>query len=241
MNEIITIKNEVAANISNPHLRLATKRIFSIGDKIRRASLEVASIVASVEDTKTYKDDFKKSSEWGEKVFGFKRSTFFNMLKIGREWVAVDTYKNKDGATVHDYHSVLVNCGEDDYSVSQLIILFPLGVPAATELHEHGVIKPSMSVRKLKEAVEEYLKDAEEEEEDKEAEVSEDSNNTEEPENVGEAEAEVLEEYQHTATVKIVPAESAVYITVGEIVYQFSIEEWAAHTNAEKTVFPAKR
>lgn len=232
MNDIITTKNEVAAGITNPHLRLATRRIYSIADRICRCSLEVASIVASVEDTKTYKDDFKSSAVWGEQVFGFKRSTFFNMLKVGREWVTVDS-----NGLVHDYHTVLINAGEDDYTVSQLVALFPLGVEAATELHEHGVIQPHMSVRRLKEVVEDYLKEDAEEE----AEAPEEPEEAEAPEEVEEPEVEVVEEYTHTATVKIVPAESTVYITVGEIVYQFALDEWAAHTNAEKTIFPAKQ
>lgn len=231
MNEIITVKNEVALGIKNPHLRLATTRIYSIADRIRRCSLEVASIVATVEDTKAYKDDFKSSAVWGEQVFGFKRSTFFNMLKVGREWVTVDA---------NGYHTVFSKVGEDEYTVSQLVALFPLGVPAAVELHEHGVIHPNMSVRRLKEVVEDYLKE-DAEEDTNEAEAPEEVEEVEAPEEVEEAEMEVVEEYHHTAEVKIVPAEGVVTVTVGEIVYEFSLEEWAAHTSAEKTVFPAKR
>lgn len=241
MNEIITtMKNAVAEKITNPHLRLATRRIYSIGEKIRRCSLEVASIVASVEDTKTYKDDFKNSSEWAEQVFGFKRSTFFNMLKIGREWVQVEHRNIAGGSMYHEYHTVLTKPGEDDYSVSQLTALFPLGVPAAVELHEHGVIQPNMSVRLLKGIVENYLKDDVEEDTNETEEPEEEVNEAEEPEEE-EAEVEVVGEYQHTATVKIVPAEGTVTVIVGEIVYEFSLEEWSAHTNPEKTVFPAKR
>lgn len=240
MNEIITVKNEVAVGIKNPHLRLATRRIYSIADRIRKSSLEVASIVASVEDTKTYKDDFKKSSEWGEKVFGFRRSTFFNMLKIGREWVSVDTYQSSAGEMVHEYHTILAKAGEDDYTVSQVIALFPLGAEAATELHEHGVIRPDMSVRALKEAVAKYLEEAEEADEAEEVEEAEEAEEAEEVEDEAE-EVKETEEYTQSATVKIVPAEGTVYITVGEIVYEFSLEEWTQHTNIEKTVFPAKR
>lgn len=239
MNEIITVKNDVAVNIVNPHLRLATKRIFNIGDKIRRASLEVASIVASVEDTKTYKDDFKKSSEWGEKVFGFKRSTFFNMLKVGREWVTVDTYTNENGAITHDYHTILTKRGEDDYTVSQLTVLFPLGVPAATELHEHCVIKPGMSVRDLKEVVKKYLEEAEGAEE-AEASMESDGEEAEVSEEVAEADGEVIESYVHSAEVTITPRDNKVTIVVGMIAYEFTLEEWTAHTNAEKTAHPEK-
>ena len=219
--EMLT-KKDAIKGIKNPSLMIATNRIFAIGDRIRRGSFEVAAIVASVEQAKMYADDFKSGAEWARAVFGFNKSTFYNMCKVGSTFLSVHAEDVK-GVRVVNYHSALVKWGEEDYNTTQLVQLLPIGIEVAVELHEHAVIRPDMTVKEIKEAVTAYRQEAEEAKE-------------KEAEEVEAEEVEVLERYTQTAQVVFDVAEKKVTVTIGQMVYVFDMDEWAEHTNVTETV-----
>jgi len=126
-------------SITNPELKKATNSIKGYASNIRKNYLRIAFKLAEVDEQESYiEDGFGDVIEYATSVFNMKKSTAYNLLKIGREYVD----KNTPDKTI-----LADNRG--DYSVSQLGVLLPVGVDRVVELNNDGVISPEMSVRKL--------------------------------------------------------------------------------------------
>lgn len=126
-------------SITNPDLKKATNSIKGYASNIRKNYLRIASKLAEVDAQESYiEDGFGDVIEYATSVFNMKKSTAYNLLKIGREYV--DEYA-PDKTILAD--------SRGDYSVSQLGVLLPVGVDRVVELNNDGVISPEMSVRKL--------------------------------------------------------------------------------------------
>lgn len=125
--------------ITNPELKKATNSIKGYASNIRKNYLRIASKLAEVDAQESYiEDGFGDVIEYATSVFNMKKSTAYNLLKIGREYVSEDS---PDKTILAD--------NRGDYSVSQLGVLLPVGVERVQELNADGVISPEMSVRKL--------------------------------------------------------------------------------------------
>ena len=125
--------------LTNPELKKATNSIKGYASNIRKNYLRIASKLAEVDVQESYiEDGFGDVIEYATNVFNMKKSTAYNLLKIGREYVSEDT---PDKTILADERG--------DYSVSQLGVLLPVGVERVQELNADGVISPEMSVRKL--------------------------------------------------------------------------------------------
>jgi len=126
-------------SITNPDLKKATNSIKGYASNIRKNYLRIASKLAEVDAQESYiEDGFGDVIEYATSVFNMKKTTAYNLLKIGREYVDEDT---PDKTILAD--------NRGDYSVSQLGVLLPVGVDKVVELNNDGVISPEMSVRKL--------------------------------------------------------------------------------------------
>lgn len=154
--------------ITNPELKKATNSIKGYATNIRKNYLRIASKLAEVDAQESYiEDGFGDVIEYATSVFNMKKSTAYNLLKIGREYVSVDT---PDKTILAD--------DRGDYSVSQLGVLLPVGVERVQELNSDGVISPEMSVRKLTSIV-----STPEDEKPEETDESESNGDENEPEN----------------------------------------------------------
>lgn len=126
-------------SITNPDLKKATNSIKGYASNIRKNYLRIASKLAEVDAQESYiEDGFGDVIEYATSVFNMKKTTAYNLLKIGREYVSEDA---PDKTILAD--------SRGDYSVSQLGVLLPVGVERVQELNADGVISPEMSVRKL--------------------------------------------------------------------------------------------
>lgn len=217
MNELITLNEAKIPVYNSKELNAATRKVISLGEKIRKSALETAAIVAAVDKSGCYKDDgFRTVHDWTASAFGFKKSTSYNMLAIGKEYVA--PILNSAGRTI-GYSSTFADAVESagDFSVTQLIQLLPAGRDMAGQLVLDGKITPDMTCRAIKEVVEAARADEEATEVEEEEEATE-----------VEEEGEEAPE-RRTATVDIVPDEGMVYVNFGDLVYKFSVKEWVDH------------
>lgn len=130
----------------NRELTKATVAISKATENAAKSLLKIASIMAEVEARALYADDFKNIAEYGNRVFGYKKSAVYNMVRIGRDYIDPETGK-----------SVLALENGQDFTFNQLTRLLPLpSVDVAEELVADEVITPEMTLREIEKAVKEY-------------------------------------------------------------------------------------
>lgn len=169
MEELIITNEHKAIAFANKELQNASMIIFKIAENIRTRWFEIAAIVAMVDARELYKDDgFADVHEWVSKTFAFGKSTSYDLLKVGREYVR--EVHNKSGRVV-GYESNLVPEGASNFSTTQVRRMLPVGHELAAELVEAGEITPDMTTTKITKVIKAHLNPADEaeDEEDEEA------------------------------------------------------------------------
>ena len=144
MNELVTKKFE------NQSLTKATEEIIRLQKNVNQSLISVAGISGEVEKSESYKDDgFKNAQEWLMSTFNYKKSTAYTMVKIGKEYVELEI----DGC-VPVYKTIFANKETDeDFTLTQLEKLLPLGKEKIETYLLTGAIKYSMTVKEIKETV----------------------------------------------------------------------------------------
>ena len=144
MNELTTKKFE------NQSLAKATEEIIRLQKNVNQSLISVAGISGEVEKSESYKDDgFKNAQEWLMSTFNYKKSTAYTMVKIGKEYVELEV----DGC-VPVYKTIFANKETDeDFTLTQLEKLLPLGKEKIETYLLTGAIKYSMTVKEIKETV----------------------------------------------------------------------------------------
>lgn len=138
MEELVKVNVE----ISNKELKVYTTKIKNCGENIRKNYIKIAHLLNEVDSTECYIDDgFVDTQDYASKVLGIQKTTCYNLLKIAKEYI------NEDGT-----RTILTSEGQD-FGVSQVQALLPLGVDEAKALCEAGEITPNMSVRQIKKIV----------------------------------------------------------------------------------------
>ena len=144
MNELTTKKFE------NQSLAKATEEIIRLQKNVNQSLISVAGISGEVEKSESYKDDgFKNAQEWLMSTFNYKKSTAYTMVKIGKDYVELEV----DGC-VPVYKTIFANKETDeDFTLTQLEKLLPLGKEKIEMCLLTGAIKYSMTVKEIKETV----------------------------------------------------------------------------------------
>lgn len=173
MNEIAIITSGVAPVYANKSLNTATKKVYEIGEKVRRCAFETAVIIAGVEASECYKEDgFNTVHEWTEAAFGFKKSASYTLLKIGKEYVREIT--NPKTNKVTGYASNLLPEGaEKDFTTTQIEKMLPAGHAFAAELVERGEVTPDMTCKEIGKIIKSYTADDEEDAKEADSEETE--------------------------------------------------------------------
>lgn len=131
---------------TNKGLKTATNRIIKATEQTAKSLMTIALTMVEIEEKELYKDDFSSVVEYGEKVFNYKKSAVYNMLKVGRQYLLPDTQK-----------SIFADEDGTDFTFNQLSRLLPLpSVEVATELVESETITPDMTLRQIEDAVKAY-------------------------------------------------------------------------------------
>lgn len=139
MEELTNIETK---ELVNTDLKGHANKIKGYGKNIRTNYLKIAKELYEIDKSECYLDDgFEDTQDFASKVLNIQKTTSYNLIRIGREFLS------EDGS-----RTALTDKG-NDYGVTQLQILLPLGVDKAKELHDEEIIKPEMSVRQLKSIV----------------------------------------------------------------------------------------
>lgn len=69
-------------SFTNKGLKTATNRIIKATEQTAKSLMTIALTMVEIEEKELYKDDFSSVVEYGEKVFGYKKSAVYNMLPI---------------------------------------------------------------------------------------------------------------------------------------------------------------
>lgn len=172
MNELATKKFE------NQSLAKATEEIIRLQKNVNESLISVAGISGEVAKSESYKDDgFKSAQEWLMNTFNYKKSTAYTMVKIGKEYVQLEM-----NGCLPIYKTIFANSETDeDFTLTQLEKLLPLGKERIEAYLSTGDLKYSMTVKEIKEFVSE-IKSLEKKSEETEPETEETESETEETE-----------------------------------------------------------
>ena len=146
MNELVTKKFE------NQSLAKATEEIIRLQKNVNESLISVAGISGEVAKSESYKDDgFKSAQEWLMNTFNYKKSTAYTMVKIGKEYVQLEI-----NGCLPIYKTIFANSETDeDFTLTQLEKLLPLGKERIEVYLSNGDLKYSMTVKEIKEFVSE--------------------------------------------------------------------------------------
>lgn len=144
MNELATKKFE------NQSLAKATEEIISLQKNVNQSLISVAGISGEVAKSESYKDDgFKSAQEWLMSTFNYKKSTAYTMVKIGKEYVNLEI-----NGCLPIYKTIFANSETDeDFTLTQLEKLLPLGKERIELFLLNGDLNYSMTVKEIKELV----------------------------------------------------------------------------------------
>ena len=171
--------NELATkNFKNQSLEKATEEIIRLQKNVNESLISVAGISGEVAKSESYKDDgFKSAQEWLMNTFNYKKSTAYTMVKIGKEYVQLEM-----NGCLPIYKTIFANSETDeDFTLTQLEKLLPLGKEMILFYLNIGDLKYSMTVKEIKEFVS-SIKSLNKKSEETEPETEEKEPETEEPE-----------------------------------------------------------
>ena len=144
----LMIMNPGQVTLVNKKLLQATTRIYKLGDKVRSNLYQIAQELVKIDEGKLYEQDgFASVTDYAQQVLGVKKTTAYNLVKIGRTYTAPEL----PGSNLpHDE--------DKDYTVAQLEKLLPITRDEALALIEQGIVTVEMSSREIAKAVKEYKK-----------------------------------------------------------------------------------
>lgn len=156
MENMLTTVGRTEIAFKNKQLQNATMHIFNLGENIRQKWFEIGAIMASVDTLECYKEDgFSSVHEWANKVFNLKKSRTYDLLKIGREYTREILSKN--GRTIGYECNLLPESAPDNFNVTQVTRLLPLGREEAARLVETEEVTPNMTVKAIADVVKAHL------------------------------------------------------------------------------------
>lgn len=172
MNELTT------KTFGNESLKKATEEIVSLQKNVNQSLISVAGIAGEVATSESYKDDgFKSAQEWLMKTFNYKKSTAYTMVKIGIDYVQLEI-----DVCLPIYKTIFANPETDeDFTLTQLEKLLPLGKEKIEAYLSTGDLKYSMTVKEIKDFVS-AIKSLEKKSEESETEAEEPETEVEETE-----------------------------------------------------------
>ena len=144
MNELTT------KTFGNESLKKATEEIIRLQKNVNESLISVAGISGEVAKSESYKDDgFKSAQEWLMNTFNYKKSTAYTMVKIGKEYVQLEV-----NGCLPIYKTIFANSETDeDFTLTQLEKLLPLGKARIELFLRTGDLNYSMTVKEIKELV----------------------------------------------------------------------------------------
>lgn len=125
-------------SLKNPELKNAAKQIVKLEKTRDRAAYAIAQVLKTVDEKRMYVEDgYKNIEQFASAMFGYKKVTVSNMLRIAK------TYMLPDGSTI-------LKNGENDFTYTKLSELLSLGPDTLKKAVRDGEITPEMTQKELR-------------------------------------------------------------------------------------------
>lgn len=174
----------------NKRLQNATMQIMQIAGKIKNNWFQIGAIIAQVNDEELYKEDgFSNVHEWTQRAFNIKKTTSYDLLRIGKDYTRELT--TEKGRVTGYECNLLPENSEANFTTTQVMKMLPAGHDKAQELVDSKVITPDMTST----AIAKVIKDLKKQEEPEEPEEVEEQEEQEEPEELNKSEEELHAEW----------------------------------------------
>lgn len=142
----IVLNQEI--EIVNKELKTITSEIRKAGANVIGNTFKISALIAQVNDDETLleEDGFEDVFDYAKQCFNLEKAQVYNLIKVGTDFIEKVDTKN---------YGTLLTHGDNDYSISQVVKMLPLGIEKAQELTADGVINETMSCRVIDKIVKE--------------------------------------------------------------------------------------
>ena len=125
-------------SLKNHELKNAAKQIVKLEKTRDRAAYAIAQVLKTVDEKRLFVEDgYKNIEQFASAMFGYKKVTVSNMLRIAK------TYMLPDGSTI-------LKNGENDFTYTKLSELLSLGPDTLKKAVQDGEITPDMTQKELR-------------------------------------------------------------------------------------------
>lgn len=136
-------------------------QIMQIAGKIKNNWFQIGAIIAEVDREELYKDDgFANVHAWTMRAFNIKKTTSYDLLRIGKEYTRELT--TEKGRVMGYECNLLPENSEANFTTTQVMKMLPAGHDKAQELVDSGVITPDMTSTAISKVIKELNKNDEE-------------------------------------------------------------------------------
>ncbi len=177
MDMMINTNDRNSLTFTNKKLQNATMQIMQIAGRIKNNWFQIGAIIAEVDKEELYKDDgFENVHAWTMRAFNIKKTTSYDLLRIGKEYTRELT--TEKGRITGYECNLLPENSEANFTTTQVMKMLPAGHDKAQELVDSGVITPDMTST----AISKVIKDLNKKDEEPEEPATEQEAEQEEPE-----------------------------------------------------------
>ena len=139
-------------------------QIMQIAGRIKNNWFQIGAIIAEVDKEELYKDDgFENVHAWTMRAFNIKKTTSYDLLRIGKEYTRELT--TEKGRITGYECNLLPENSEANFTTTQVMKMLPAGHDKAQELVDSGVITPDMTSTAISKVIKDLNKKDEEPEE----------------------------------------------------------------------------
>ena len=141
---MINTNDRNSLSFTNKKLQNATMQIMQIAGRIKNNWFQIGAIIAEVDKEELYKDDgFENVHAWTMRAFNIKKTTSYDLLRIGKEYTRELT--TEKGRITGYECNLLPENSEANFTTTQVMKMLPAGHDKAQELVDSGVITPDMT------------------------------------------------------------------------------------------------
>lgn len=161
---MINTNDRNSLTFTNKKLQNATMQIMQIAGRIKNNWFQIGAIIAEVDKEELYKDDgFENVHAWTMRAFNIKKTTSYDLLRIGKEYTRELT--TEKGRITGYECNLLPENSEANFTTTQVMKMLPAGHDKAQELVDSGVITPDMTSTAISKVIKDLNKKDEEPEE----------------------------------------------------------------------------
>lgn len=169
MDMMINTDERNSLSFINKKLQNATMQIMQIAGRIKNNWFQIGAIIAEVDKEELYKDDgFSNVHEWTQRAFNIKKTTSYDLLRIGKEYTRELT--TEKGRITGYECNLLPENSEANFTTTQVMKMLPAGHDKAQELVDSKVITPDMTSTAIAKVIKDLKKQEESEQEEVEQE-----------------------------------------------------------------------